>query len=209
MCLELQKERTFASSVLKVVHFVYSWIASYCCKQFIFHYLQLIFSKNGLFLLHLSRELQSIQYFPLKLEATKHHNSHIQIFSNALQNSNKIYKLTLHCPVNCRLAKTYSAFRIKISTSELTDSILSYGTTSINDTYHFCCLYRIIFHQNYDLVIINACKLAKTYSAFQTKISAFEPSKTIMDSSLSYGTISINGTHLSLLFVQPFCPYWK
>lgn len=57
-----------------------------------------------------------------------------------------------------------------------------------------CCVTRIIFSQRFNLVFITDCKPTGRFSIFQIKIPTFESNEPLTKNTLSYGTISINGT---------------
>lgn len=66
-----------------------------------------------------------------------------------------------------------------------------------------CCVIWIISNQRYDLVIVNDCRPPGTFWVLQINTSISDLSYPLTDSSLSYSTISINGTYLFiLLFMQ-------
>lgn len=58
-----------------------------------------------------------------------------------------------------------------------------------------CCVTSIIFSQRFNLVFITDCKPTGRFSIFQIKIPTFESNELLTKNTISYGTISINGTH--------------
>lgn len=51
---------------------------------------------------------------------------------------------------------------------------------------------RVIFYRRFDAAIINECEPAGMFSVFQIEIPTFEPNGPLINSDLSYGTISVN-----------------
>lgn len=70
-----------------------------------------------------------------------------------------------------------------------------------------CLVIWVVFNQRFHFAI-NDCRLARPFSVFRIKISTSEPRELTSNNALSYGTISINVTYLSLLFVQCFLPLY-
>lgn len=54
----------------------------------------------------------------------------------------------------------------------------------------------MIFNLPFDLVSVNDCRLMGTFSVFPIKIATSEPIEQLMNITLIYGTICINGTYL-------------
>lgn len=62
--------------------------------------------------------------------------------------------------------------------------------------YFMCGVTWITFNRRYALVFIGNYSPSSTFLVFQIKISSCKSGETLPNSSLNYGTISINGTYL-------------
>lgn len=118
----------------------------------------------------------------------KHHsNSHIQLLLNVFQSSYEIWRISLWCHLSCEYSdlvkdcspvKAFSIFQIKLSTSELSETLtnitLSYSTICIIGTYSFFCLYSFLHASHFPPFCFLAsaqsgCRDTENHSAWFSK----------------------------------------
>lgn len=79
-------------------------------------------------------------------------------------------------------------------------SISKYSTAVIRDIRSVSLMFQVVwpglFLIIFELVIINDCKSVGSVTVFQIEISTSEPSTKLTNSTLSYGSISINGSSI-------------